>query len=310
MKHYIKLLLENLFDDVYDIQDDQDITSEITDQYLEQILPYNTKLTTAVSKILNIPKPTGFKLLKSDNEHYEKYVFTSTTYFRIPKYAAELINKLNINNWTFYDITKSLWKNNKYISRYIEKNDNDEDNILHIAISPDEDLLFIQKLLKGKTKCHYWDKKLQFILTFSGKVTDNTIVNKKENKDILKQAKQNKKHIQNFKNFIKKYNGLGHFTVYPINIDKDNYPYLIIIKNSIKDFKILYNAFVDAYFYYKKSNEHLDPETKWEIISNNNNFLRIYFYDLNNSINPNNYVILIKLTNEGKEKFNQLFNKK
>ena len=35
MKHYIKLLLENLFDDVYDIQDDQDITSEITDQYLE-----------------------------------------------------------------------------------------------------------------------------------------------------------------------------------------------------------------------------------------------------------------------------------
>ena len=308
MKQNLKLLIESLFDDIYD-DENNDLSSEIVDEYMSQQLEYNTKLSPTISNVLGIPKPTGFKLEKSDNNNYEKFVYTGTSYFKVPKYVRELVNKLDEYNWKFYDLTipDTSWKNNEIITKYIEKYENDTDKIQQIAISPDEDLLYIQKQLNAKTSKYYWERKLQFILTFSGKVTKNIIFNNKENKEILKQAKLNKTHIQNFKKFIKKFNGLINFTAYPINIDKDNYPYLIISKNDEQSFKTLYHTFKSAYYYYKESNEHLDSESKWEIISVNNNFLRLYFYEPNNSIKYDKYVILIKLTNEGKQKFDSLF---
>ena len=81
----------------------------------------------------------------------------------------------------------------------------------------------------------------------------------------------------------------------------------MILNNDERSFKILYHTFKSAHYFYKETNEHLDSETKWEIISVNNNFLRIYFYEPNNSIKYDKYVILIKLTDEGKQKFDSLF---
>ena len=166
MNKHVKLLVESLFDDdIFSNEENQD--TEIADEYIA-VVPKNTKLQPVVSKLLNIDKPRGFKLIKSSTTEYEKYEFHSSFNYRESKYIQELRHLLNANKWIHYDLTKKdFYTNNKFVNNFIEKYDTETNKVFSILLSPDDSLIFGCIQINGKTK-NYYDKSLQYILTFTG----------------------------------------------------------------------------------------------------------------------------------------------
>ena len=68
------------------------------------------------------------------------------------------------------------------------------------------------------------------------------------------------------------------------------------------------NMFKKAYYYYKEI-PVTNPDSIKEIISVNNNYLHLYFIeDKKHTYSNQDFVTLIKLTDEGKQKFDMTFN--
>lgn len=301
MNKYVKLLVESLFDDnIFDDSENQD--TEIADEYLA-FVPKNTKLQPVVSKLLNIDKPRGFKLIKSTSTEYEKYIFKSNNNYKESKYIQELRHLLVSNKWTHYDLTRTTFVyDNKFVNNFINQYDNEKNTVFSIMLSPDESLIFGCIQLNGKTK-YLYDKSLYFILTFTGQMTENTYIQKKEGNEQIKQAKINRLKGQKLKKFLDKYNGLKHFKQYTTKLDEDNYPYLFFTESDIKYLERDFKMFKNAHYFYKSVDTTV-PNAIGEVISVNNPYVRIYFFqDVNHEYSNEPCVAKIVLTPEGRKAY-------
>ena len=309
MNKNITLIIEGLFDDLYDIDQENNLTVEIGDEYLSS-LAYNTPLKPVVYKLLNVDKPRGFKFVKADPEkqEYEKFQYISDSTYDYSVYTKECNNLLNANNWITYNVSLPHdFKEKKYINDFIKKySENGKNKILAIKVSPDETLIYAKILYNYEEN---WKlQKTVHILTFTGLSTNNILFSTKETKDALKIAKITKKKITNFKKFVAKNNGLERFKQYTIKIDKDNYPFMIITSLNKNNLLGVCNMFKKAYYYYKEI-PVTNPDSIKEIISVNNNYLHLYFIeDKKHTYSNQDFVTLIKLTDEGKQKFDMTFN--
>lgn len=303
MNKHIKLLVESLFDDdIFNNDENQD--TEIADEYIA-VVPKNTKLQPVVSKLLNIDKPRGFKLIKSSTTEYEKYEYLSHVNYTESKYIQELRHILNANKWIHYDLTKKdFYTNNKFVNNFIEKYNNEKNDVIYILLSPDESLIFGCIRINGKTKL-YWDKSLQYILTFTGQITENTYIQKKEAKEQIKLAKINRLKGQKLKKFVDKYNGLKNFKQFATKLDEDNYPYLFFTEADIKYLETDFIMFKNARGLYKAVDTTV-PNAIGEVISINNPWIRVYFIkDVNHEYSDMPGVAKVTLTAEGREAFDK-----
>ena len=300
MKKQLRLLVENLFDDLYDI--DQEINSDVdlADQIYNTI-PYNTKLKPIIYKLLNIGKPRGFKFEKSKNDEYEKFYFIAD-FFQNSVYVREIENLLKANNWkTFYIKSSDEYLKYKSIENFLDKYNKDKNEVHTIMLSPDESLIYAY--IQVNPKGPYYERHKYYILTFTGLLTENIIYNKKESRDTIKQAKLKETRIKKFKKFLSNYNGLSYFKSYATKYENDGYPYLFLTIDTFTHLYKIYSNFVKVRSMYR-SIEPSQPNVLYETISVNNPYVHVYFVeDKNHEYSNDKYVILIKLTDDGKQQF-------
>ena len=300
MNKKIKLLVENLFDDLYDIDQENNLTVDIANQ-IYGTLSYNTKLKPVVSKLLNIAKPRGFKFEKAKNDEYEKFYFNAD-FYNNSIYVKEIQNLLKANNWTtFYILSSNEYQKYDTIKKFLEKYNKDKNVVHTVMLSPDESLIYAYIQINPSGRWN--ERRSYYILTFSGIETENTIQDKKESRDNIKQAKLKEARIKKFKKFLSKYNGLRNFKHYATKIDEDGYPYLFFTELTLTRLYMDYLNFIKVSSMYKKV-DPIYPNVKYEAISVNNPYVHVYFIeDKKHEYSEGEGAVLIKLTDKGKEKF-------
>ena len=231
------------------------------------------------------------------------------------KYYKNIENLCKENNWTCYNnqnIPNTIKdKYIKYISdlnipkRTKDITDINLNKFYKIYISPDESLFFITF---SECKCleyNYQNKLIEYTYTISILTFGNPkqqISQEQNINDELEQIKTKNKIIKKFKQFI----NIKQFYPYTYNItyhlDSNNYPYAIInsyICTLTKSNATLFKR--DSLKTFTRCN-NTEPDSITEYITSICPYIRIYIKD-----NPDNtnttYLMYIKLTDEGKKKF-------
>ena len=296
MKKEIKLLIENLFNDEELFNNDL-LLDTIDDMYNK--LPYNTKLSPVIYKLLNINKPRGFLYKKNTNNEYEQYVYETHKIMYMPKYVKEILNILELNKWIKINQTDLIKTEDNLLINLGNKYETQYNKLQYIYFSPDRTLVFI---------CFFNNQfhTLNFILTFSGETTENNFISKDENKKIKQQAQQIKLKMKKFKKFLDDYNGLKYFKHFAVQFDENNDPYYIFTTNDLQNINITIKAFEKARTMYKSTTPTmLNAITELESV--NNPYCHVCFInDKEHKYSQNNYACIIKLTDKGKEKFYNL----